>query len=136
MRRILIVATAAVVLLAVAVGLQDRAVPAFVYCLRGERTLVVPVMSGPMTWTRVGSLTESPNSVVIEVRELRAPGPSAVGELIGLVVHLRDPLGTRDVIDGFTGLVMQPDIFDCQGVRIQEARDAYDGLPGTIKTAG
>jgi hypothetical protein len=119
-RRVLIALGAVVVVIVAAVSLQDHAVPVAFYCLRDERTLVVPVMSGPATWTRVGSLTESRDSVVIEVRELRAPGPSATGELIGLLVHLREPLGARRVIDGATGVSMSPDAPEmCQGVRVQ-----------------
>jgi hypothetical protein len=101
-----------VVLVVVAVRLQDRAVHVSSYCLPDERTLVIPVMSGPTTWTRVGSLTESAASVVVEVRELNAPVPVAGGELIGLVVHLREPLGGRRVIDAVTGGPMRPEALD------------------------
>lgn len=51
-RRVLIAIGAVVVVIVAAVSLQDHAVPVAFYCLRDERTLVVPVMSGPATWTR------------------------------------------------------------------------------------
>lgn len=121
-RRVAVVAGLVVTLVLAAVRLQDRAVPVAFYCLPDERMLVLPVVNGPATWTRVGSLTESADSVVVEVRELRAPVPSATGELIGLVVHLRDPLGARRVIDGATGVPMSPDAPDiCTGVRVQSS---------------
>lgn len=103
-------ATAAVIVLLgfLAVRLQDRAIHQGTYCLQDERTILLDVPSGPATWTRIGSVVESVDSVVIEVRELRAPLPGTGGEIVWLTVRLSEPLGSRPVIDASTGSPMTP----------------------------
>lgn len=105
-RRPLAAAAVIVVLGALAVWLQDRAIYQGIYCLQAERTIILPVASGPGTWTRIGSVVESADSVVVEVRELRAPLPGTGGEILWLTVRLSEPLGSRTVIDAVTGQPM------------------------------
>ena len=105
-RRRLAAAAVIVLLGFLAVWLQDRAIHQGTYCLQDERTILLGVAGGPATWTRIGSVVESADSVVIEVRELRAPLPGTGGEVRWLTVRLGEPLGSRAVIDASTGLQM------------------------------
>lgn len=119
-QRLVGVAVVLVVLL-VALRLQDRTIHVGHYRLVDDRTLAIDVAGGSATWTRIGSVTESADAVVIDVRELRAPLPGAGGQLRWLVVHLAEPLGSRTVIDAATRLPL------AQGGAICETRTQPGG---------
>jgi hypothetical protein len=100
--------TVAVVLLlvVVAVRLLDGASWIYYYRVVDDRTLVVGIITGPGAWTRVTSVTETPATVTITVRSLvvqLGPG-TAVGVPVESFAMLQDPIGTRTVIDGSSGL--------------------------------
>jgi len=100
--------TVAVVLLLVivAVRLLDGASWIYYYRVVNDRTLVVGTITGPGAWTRVTSVTETPATVEITVNSLvvqLGPG-TAVGVPVESVATLRDPIGTRTVIDGSSGV--------------------------------
>ena len=104
-RRWIAVAVALVVLVA-AVRLLDGASWIYYYRVVDDRTLVVGIITGPGAWTRVTSVTETPATVEITVNSLLVQlGPgTAVGVPVESVATLRDPIGTRTVIDGSSGL--------------------------------
>jgi hypothetical protein len=119
-RRRLLVAAIAIVALLVAVKSLDRAQPVHFYRVIDDRTIGVEAESGPASWTRVTSVTETETSVTIKVSSLavsltgsEAPRPTE------LEVTLAAPLGDRAVIDGTTGATMQsttcPEWMSAQG---------------------
>jgi hypothetical protein len=73
------------------------------YHVIDEYAIAVETVSGPLTWTRVTSVSEAPTSVTIGVSELSAPLPGYGGERYWLAVNLRDPIAGRTVIDAKTG---------------------------------
>ena len=75
------------------------------YRLDAPDLLTVDVTTGPVAWTWVSDVTETPTRVTITVKSFDlALGPgSAVGYPRQLSVHLQQPLGSRPVYDG-TGL--------------------------------
>jgi hypothetical protein len=81
-------------------GLLDRPQPINYYRVDDDRTLVVGVTSGPGSWTRVTSVTETSTTVTVSVSSLTAPLPSAGGQIIELTVHFSDPFADRTFIDG------------------------------------
>jgi hypothetical protein len=100
--------TVAVVLLLVivAVRLLDGASWIYYYRVVDDRTLVVGTITGPGAWTRVTSVTETPATVEITVNSLvvqLGPG-TAVGVPVESFAMLHDPIGSRTVIDGSSGL--------------------------------
>ena len=99
--------TVAVVLLVVgAVRLLDGASWIYYYRVVDDRTLVVGTVTGPGAWTRVTGVTETPATVTIIVSSFLiqfGPG-TAVGVPVEPVATLHDPIGTRTVIDGSSGL--------------------------------
>jgi hypothetical protein len=100
--------TVAVVLLLVivAVRLLDSASWIYYYRVVDDQTLVVGTVTGPGAWTRVTNVTETPATVTIIVSSFLiqfAPG-TAVGVPVESVATLRDPIGTRTVIDGSSGV--------------------------------
>lgn len=87
----------------------DRASRIHYYRLIGDRTLVVGTITGPGSWTRVGSVTETPTSVVVAVRSFDYPflPRSGVGVPIEFVLTLNEPLGERAVVDASDGYVVR-----------------------------
>ncbi len=84
----------------------DRAVRIDYYRVVDEHTLVVGSETDNDSWTRVTSAVETATTVTITVRELPAPirGPgTGGGGGLELIVKLRDPLGSRTVIDASRG---------------------------------
>jgi len=87
------ITVAVVLLVIVAVRLLDGASWIYYYRVVDDRTLVT-------------SVTETPATVEITVNSLMVQlGPgTAVGVPVESVATLRDPIGTRTVIDGSSGL--------------------------------
>jgi hypothetical protein len=88
----------------------DLAVRIDYYRLVDEHTLVVGAETEDRSWTRVTSVVETTTTVTITVRELQAPirmgGTGVGGGGIELIVKLRDPIGSRTVVDGSSGEVV------------------------------
>ena len=78
------------------------------YRLDAPDRLTVQVTTGPVGWTWVAGVTETPGTVTVTVKSLDlglGPG-AAVGYPRELAVHLAEPLGSRLVDDG-TGREVQ-----------------------------
>ena len=82
----------------------------FYYRVVDDHTLVVGTVAGPGGWTRVTSVTETPATVTITVSSLvvQIGAGTASGVLVESNATLRDPIGSRSVIDGSSGLRVQP----------------------------
>jgi hypothetical protein len=95
-----------VVLVVTAVRLLDGATWIYYYRVVDDQTLVVGTVTGPGAWTRVTSVTESPATVTITVSSLLIQlGPGTdVGIPVESVAMLHDPIGSRTVLDGSSGL--------------------------------
>ena len=106
-RRWIAVAVVLVVLVA-AVRLLDSASWIYYYRVLDDQTLVAGTVTGPGAWTRVTNVTETPATVTIIVSSFLiqfGPG-TAVGVPVESVATLRDPIGTRTVIDGSSGVLV------------------------------
>jgi hypothetical protein len=105
-RRRWITAAAVLLLVIVAVRLLDGASWIYYYRVVDDRTLVVGTITGPGACTRVTSVAETPATVEITVNSLEVQlGPgTAEGVPVESVATLRDPIGTRAVIDGSSSL--------------------------------
>jgi hypothetical protein len=105
-----VVVVATVLVLAVA-AVRSLDSPSWIYYYRvvDERTLVVGTVTGPGAWTRVTSVIETPSTVTITVSSLLVQlGPgTAVGVPVESTAKLRDPIASRTVIDGSSGLPVQ-----------------------------
>jgi hypothetical protein len=79
------------------------------YRVVDEQTLLMGTISGPGATVRVTNVTGTPSTVTITVSTfLFEVGPQAgVGYRYESVAKLHDPLGTRTVIDGSSGLPVQ-----------------------------
>ena len=82
----------------------------FYYRVVDDHTLVVGTVTGPGAWTRVTSITETPSTVTITVSSLvvQIGAGTASGVHAESTATLRDPVGSRTVIDGSSGLRVQP----------------------------
>ena len=87
------------------VRLADVPFPMWSYRVVDDRTIEVETVTGPATWTRVTSLTETAGSVSVSVGEIGVPLPLAGygDDIVWLTVTLHDPLGSRLVIDSASG---------------------------------
>jgi hypothetical protein len=105
------VAVVAVVLVLAVAAVRSLDSPSWIYYYRvvDERTLVVGTVTGPGAWTRVTSVTETPVTVTITVSSLLVQfGPgAAVGVPVESAAKLHDPIASRTVIDGSSGLPVQ-----------------------------
>lgn len=109
LRRRRVAAAVILVVVVTAVRLLDSASRIYYYRVIDDRTLVVGTVTGPVAWTRVTSVSETPSTVAITVSSLSiqlGPG-TAVGYAVESVAKLRDPIGSRTVIDGSGGLAVQ-----------------------------
>lgn len=108
-RRWVVVAAVVLVLGVAAVRSLDS--PSWIYYYRvvDEHQLVVGTVTGPGAWTRVTSVTETPLTVTITVSSLLVQlGPgAAMGVAVESTAMLRDPIASRTVIDGSSGLPVQ-----------------------------
>jgi hypothetical protein len=100
------------VVLAVLVGLlvvgrwMDRSQPIQSYRVIDDRTIAVEVDASSPQWTRITGVTETYDRVIVSVGSFIFPWPQAgagVGKSEELLVTLSQPLGSRSVIDGYTG---------------------------------
>lgn len=108
-RRRWIAVAVILVLVVTAVRLLDGALWIYYYRVTDDRTLVVGTVTGPVAWTRVTSVSETPSTVTITVSSLSiqlGPG-TALGYPVESVAKLHDPIGSRTVIDGSNGLPVQ-----------------------------
>jgi hypothetical protein len=83
----------------------DRAVWIEYYRVVDQQTLVVGADTDSHSWTRVTSVVETATTVTITVRALPPPitSPGGAGQGLELIVKLRDPIGSRTVVDGSSG---------------------------------
>jgi hypothetical protein len=104
------------VLLAILVGLflfgrwLDRSQAIQSYRVVDDRTIAVEVDASSPEWTRITGVTETSDRVIVSVGSLIFPWPQAVagvGRSEELPVTLRQPLGSRLVVDGNTGETVQ-----------------------------
>jgi hypothetical protein len=87
----------------------DRAVQIFYYRVVDQKTLVIGAETDNTSWTRVTNVVETATTVTITVRRLPSPitlGVDGGGQGIEFIVKLRDPIGTRAVVDGSSGQVV------------------------------
>ena len=87
----------------------DRAMPIDYYRVVDQHTIVVGAETDSSSWTtRVTSVVEAAATVTVTVRELPSPlwNGAGGGQGIEFVVKLRDPLGSRTVVDGSSGEVV------------------------------
>ncbi len=82
--------------------------PTWIYYYRvlDDRTLVAGTLTGPGAWVRVTNVTETPATVTITVSSLfiqLGPGTSG-GVNYESIAKLHDPIDSRTVIDGSSGL--------------------------------
>jgi hypothetical protein len=92
---------------------QDRAGPFLSYRLVDERTILVDVFAPDVGWTRVTGVVETSTEVTITVSTIEVQwGPGFVKEhQAALKVTLKDPLGSRAVVDASSGQTVRP--LDC-----------------------
>ena len=84
----------------------DRSQPIQSYRVIDDRTIAVEVDSSSPQWTRITSVTETSDRVTVSVGSFIFPWPQAeagVGTSEELLVTLSQPIGSRSVIDGYTG---------------------------------
>ena len=104
-----IAAAAVLVLVIAAVRLLDSATWIYYYRVVDDRTLLVGTISGEGATVRVTKVTEAPTTVTITVSTFffqLGPGTS-IGIPYESVAKLQEPLGSRAVIDGSSGLPVQ-----------------------------
>ena len=83
----------------------DRAVWIEYYRVVDQQTLVVGADTDSRSWTRVTNVVETTTTVTITVRALPPPirNGTGGGQGLELIVKLRDPIGSRTVVDGSSG---------------------------------
>jgi hypothetical protein len=91
---------------------MDQSQPIQSYRVIDDRTIAVEVDASSPQWTRVTAVAETSDRVIVSVGSFIFPwpaGPEAgVGRSEELLVTLRQPLGNRLVIDGYTGNTVEP----------------------------
>ena len=102
--RAAVAAIAIAVVVLVAIKGLDQPMPFSYARVVDDHTLVIGTVSGPGTWTRVTSVQEGSDRIVIGVSHLRAPLPGTGDDLMELTVHLGEPIGEKTVMDASTGL--------------------------------
>jgi hypothetical protein len=98
-----VVAIAIAVVVVVAIKLLDQPTRFDYARVIDDHTLVLGTVTGPGTWTRVTSVQEASDRVVIGISSLRAPLPGTGDDLVELTVHLAEPIGEKTVTDASTG---------------------------------
>lgn len=109
LRRRWVVVALVAVLVFTGYRLLDSATWIYYYRAVDDQTLLVGTISGPGAWVRVTNVTETPATVTITVSNLfiqLGPG-TALGVPYESVAKLHDPLGSRTVMDGSSGLPVQ-----------------------------
>ena len=104
-RRWLALGLVAVSVLAV-LRYEDRAGPFASYQVVDDRTILVDVFAPDTGWTRVTGVVETSTEVTITVSTIEWQlGPGYITEhQVGFTVTLKDPLGSRAVVDSSNGL--------------------------------
>ena len=101
-------AIAAIVLLVVLGGLRLAVTQTYVhgYRLVDDYNIALLVTGANPTWRAVTELQETPTEVTVRISEMSLRlGPGSGDERPGEVaITLRDPLGTRRVVDASTGI--------------------------------
>ena len=108
-RRWVVIVALVVVIVFTAYRLLDTATWIYYYRVVDDQTLLLGTISGEGAQVRVTNVTEAPTSVTITVSNFfvqLGPG-SGVGINYESVAKLHDPLGSRTVIDGSSGLSVQ-----------------------------
>jgi hypothetical protein len=107
-RRLALVLALLVTIPVVTFLLADRSPAIGSYRVSGDRTIIVMVAVGPGSWTRLGSVVETSDSVTVTVRSFHFQWGAGPGyaEIVEIFIALRDPLGARPVIDGGSGLAV------------------------------
>ena len=85
---------------------MDRSQPIQSYRVIDDRTIAVEVDTSSPQWTRVTGVSETWDKVVVSVGSFIFPWPQLgtdVAKSGELSVTLSQPLGTRSVVDGYTG---------------------------------
>ncbi len=106
-RRRWFVLAIAVVATLVAVRLLDQPLALESYRLADPQTVVVTGYGTTSAWTRVTGIAESEATVTISVNSFEITGflpHTNAADRIEIEVRLNAPLGSRDVVDGSTGL--------------------------------
>ena len=88
----------------------DRSQPIQGYRVIDDRTIAVEVDASSPQWTRITGVTETSDRVIVSVGSFIVPWPQAeagVGKSEELLVTLSQPLGSRLIIDGYTGDTVQ-----------------------------
>lgn len=108
-RRWVVVALVVLLLAVVTYRLLDSPTWIYYYRVLDDRTLLAGTTTGPGAWVRVTDVVETPSTVTITVRSLYVQlGPgTAEGVTYESVAKLHEPLGSRPVIDGSSGLPVQ-----------------------------
>ncbi|MGH2406464.1 MAG: hypothetical protein ACRDF7_00105 [Candidatus Limnocylindrales bacterium] len=106
LRRRWIALIVVLVLVLTGVRLLDSDSWIYYYRVVDDQTLVVGTTEGPGAWTRVTSVMETPSTVTITVSSFlfRPWAGTAVGIPVESIARLHDPLGSRTVLDGCSGL--------------------------------
>jgi hypothetical protein len=87
----------------------DRSQPIIGYRVIDDRTIAVTVDSSSPQWTRITGVNETSDRVIVSVGSFIFPVPhkfAGVGMTEELLVTLGGPLGSRSVVDGYTGYVV------------------------------
>ena len=106
-RRRWFVLAIAVVATLVAVRLLDQPLALESYRLADPQTVVVTGYGTTSAWTRVTGIAEGEAAVTISVNSFEITGflpHTNAADRIEIEVRLNAPLGSRDVVDGSTGL--------------------------------
>ena len=102
-----------------AIRYEDRADHIPSYHVVDDRTIVLDMSAPDSGWTRVTGVVESSTEVTITVSTIEWQlGPGFINDhAVGLTVTLKDPLGSRPVIDVSSGAVVRR--VDCSAEMVQ-----------------
>jgi hypothetical protein len=103
--KVALAALAIALVVLVTYGLLDSPTRIYYYRVLDERTLAVGTISGPGARVRVTDVAETPSTVTITARSLFIQlGPGTAGGVpYESVAKLREPFGSRTVIDASSG---------------------------------
>jgi hypothetical protein len=88
----------------------DRSQPIIGYRVIDDGTIAVTVDASSPQWTRITGVTETSDRVTVRVGSFIFPWPqpvAGVGTQEELLVTLGEPLGSRSVVDGYTGYALE-----------------------------
>jgi hypothetical protein len=107
-RRIALVLVLLVTIPVVIFLLVDRSSTIGSYRVSGDRTIVLTAAVGPGSWTRLGSVVETSETVTVTVRSFHFQWGAGPGyaQLVEIFIALGEPLGDRTLIDGSSGIAV------------------------------